>query len=52
MSLVYNLLIVLLLVFVLYQIFISIEPNSAVYYGRVLNKTRLWKQVFREVFRR
>lgn len=50
MALIYNLLILILLLFLVYQLFISIEPGSAHYYRRLVNKTRLWRQVFTDMF--
>lgn len=50
MGLIYNLLIGLLFLFLLYQVFFSIEPSQAHYYRRLVNKTRLWKQVLADLF--
>lgn len=50
MGLIYNLLIGLLFLFLLYQVFFSIEPSQAQYYRRLVNKTRLWKQVLADLF--
>lgn len=50
MSLLIKVFVLIVVLIMFYQVFVSIEQHQAVYIRRIANKTRLWKQVFNELF--